>query len=143
MLDFLFPRLCAGCGRRLAPPEKYLCCSCLRELPRTNYHLMQTSPLEQMFWGHIPINRATALFFFAGVSPRSAIHRLKYRNEPQIGEYLGQVLAEEISESGFFRRYRLYRPRPFGNKKTIKPQIQPVRLDCQRRQSSDRHPRSS
>lgn len=119
MLDFLFPRLCAGCGRRLASSEKHLCCACLRELPRTNYHLMQTSPLEQMFWGHIPINRATALFFFAGDSPRSAIHRLKYRNEPQIGEYLGQVLAEEISESGFFEGIDCIVPVPLATRRLL------------------------
>lgn len=102
MFDLLFPRYCASCGRRLSPTEKHLCCGCLRELPRTNYHLMETSPLEQMFWGHMPIERATALFFFSGQKTRSAIHRLKYHNNPDIGAYLGKVLAEEISPSGFF-----------------------------------------
>lgn len=57
-----------------------------------------------MFWGHFPIERATALFFFAGQSTRSTIHRLKYHNNPQIGVYLGQVLADEIKESNFFDR---------------------------------------
>lgn len=119
MLDFLFPRLCAGCGQRLASSEKHLCCSCLRELPRTNYHLMQTSPLEQMFWGHIPIERATALFFFTGASPRSAIHRLKYRNAPHIGEFLGQVLAEEVSESRFFESIDCIVPIPLATQRLL------------------------
>lgn len=119
MLDFLFPRLCAGCRQRLTSSEKHLCCACLRELPRTNYHLMQTSPLEQMFWGHIPIECATALYFFSGNSPRSAIHHLKYRNAPHIGEYLGQILAEEISESRFFESIDCIVPIPLATRRLL------------------------
>lgn len=102
LIDFLFPRFCMSCGCRLALTEKYLCCGCLRELPRTNYHLMQTSPLEQMFWGQIPIERASALFFFSGSNTRGVIHRLKYFNNPQVGEYLAEIMADEFRSSGFF-----------------------------------------
>ena len=86
----------------MASAEKYLCCGCLRGLPRTNYHLMETSPLEQMFWGQIPIERATAMFFFSGNNPRSIIHKLKYFNSPKAGEYLARIFADEIKGCGFF-----------------------------------------
>lgn len=120
MLDLLFPRFCAGCGRRLTQTEKHLCCKCLRELPRTNYHLMDISPLEQMFWGHIPIERATALFFFTGSNTRRTIHTMKYNHSPRIGKYLGQVLAEEISESGFFDGIDIIIPVPLARQRFLK-----------------------
>ena len=73
-----------------------------------------------MFWGHIPIERATALFFFTGSNTRNAIHRLKYRTSPHIGEYLGQVLAEEISESSFFEGIDAIVPIPLAKGRLLK-----------------------
>lgn len=118
ILDFFFPRFCASCGRRLAQTELHLCCECLRELPRTNYHLTSPSPLEQMFWGHFPVERATALFFYTGVNTRNILYRLKYHNSPDVGRYVAHVMADEIGGCGFFDGVDVVVPVPlaFGKK---------------------------
>jgi ComF family protein len=81
---------------------------------------MSPSPLEQVYWGHIPVERATALFFHTGGSTRNAIYRMKYRNNPDIGEYLGQVLAGEIAESGFFEGIDAIVPVPLARMRLLK-----------------------
>lgn len=94
--------MCVSCGRRLAATERHLCCECLRGLPRTNYHLKTPNPLEQIFWGLIPVEKATGFFFYSGVNTRGIIHKLKYYHNPRVGEYLARVMVDEIRGSGFF-----------------------------------------
>lgn len=119
MLDFLFPRLCVSCGRRLAATEKHLCCECLRGLPRTNYHLQLPNPLEQLFWGQIPIEKATGFFFYYGQNTRGVIHKLKYSNNPAVGEYLARVMTDEIRGSGFFDGVDVVVPVPLAMRRFL------------------------
>ncbi len=119
MLDFLLPRCCVSCGKRLTADEKYVCCDCLRSLPRTNYHLMEVSPLEQLFWGQVPVARATALFFYDNISAHKILHGLKYHNVPALGRYVARILADEIAESGFFDGVDVIVPVPLAWKKRL------------------------
>ncbi len=117
MLDFLFPRLCVVCDNRLTTDEKHICCGCLRSLPRTNYHLMSVSPLEQLFWGQVPIVRATSLFFYNSIASRKIVYQLKYHASPKVGKYIAGVLADEIAASGFFNDIDIIVPIPLARKK--------------------------
>ncbi len=119
MLDFFFPRFCAACGRRLTEAEKHLCCGCIRGLPRTNYHLMEISPLEQVFWGQVPIERATAMFFYNSTKTNNVIYQLKYLNNPKAGMYVAQLMASEIADSGFFQDIDIIVPVPLSWRKKL------------------------
>ena len=104
LLDFIAPRLCVVCGKRLSPSEEYVCGTCLLHLPRTGFH---NKPLDnimaQMFWGQMPTERATALFFYKPDTDTSKIiMSLKYNNNPGIGVAMGRIMASEVSASGFF-----------------------------------------
>lgn len=59
-LSLLFPHCCVVCGRPLAKGEECLCIMCNINLPRTNYHLWKDNPVERLFWGQIPLERATS-----------------------------------------------------------------------------------
>lgn len=102
MLNFLLPRQCVICGNRLTTNEKSICTSCYIHLPFTNYHTVEHSPLEKMFWEQFPIERATSFFHYDGNGVRHIIHLLKYGNRPEVGYNLARTYAKEIKECGFF-----------------------------------------
>lgn len=68
-------------------------------MPRTNFHLTSNNQLESIFWGRFPVEKATALLYFKkGSAYRKLIHKLKYNGNPEIGIYLGKLLAENLTE---------------------------------------------
>lgn len=104
LLDLISPRLCVVCGERLSVTEEVLCGKCNLHLPRTDF---QQSPYEnvmaKLFWGQIPIERATALFYYEPhAETANLLYELKYKNHPEIGEVLGRMMARELQLSGFF-----------------------------------------
>ena len=104
LLDLISPRLCVVCGQRLTISEEAICARCNFHLPRTGF---QKDPYEnemaKLFWHQIPIERATALFYYEAHSETANIlYELKYKNHPEIGEVMGRLMARELQPSGFF-----------------------------------------
>lgn len=104
LLDFLFPRYCVLCGKRLTTQEHHLCVSCYIHLSRTDFHKAEHSDMEKLFWGwgdELPIEKATAFFHYNNYNKEILI-QLKYNENPEIGTYLASQYAKEIKSSGFF-----------------------------------------
>lgn len=120
ILHFILPRRCIVCGRRLAEGERHLCINCLGSLPRTKFHLTEDNPMEKQFWGHINIERATALFYYQGQETHTVLHNLKYYDNPDVGFHLGRILAEEALESDFFKGIDAIMPVPLHSRKERK-----------------------
>ena len=104
VLDLISPRLCVVCGQRLTVSEEIICSKCNLHLPRTGF---QQDPYEnemaKLFWHQIPIERATALFYYEAHSETANIlYELKYKSHPEIGEVMGRLVAKELQPSGFF-----------------------------------------
>ena len=104
VLDLISPRLCVVCGQRLTVSEETICSKCNFHLPRTGF---QQDPYEnemaKLFWHQIPIERATALFYYEAHSETAKIlYELKYKSHPEIGEVMGRLVAKELQPSGFF-----------------------------------------
>ena len=104
LLDLISPRLCEVCGSRLSVTEEVICGRCNLHLPRTGYHHNPyENEMAKLFWGQIPIERATALYFFQPhAETANIIYSMKYKNHPEIGEVMGRMVAKELSQSGFF-----------------------------------------
>ena len=104
LIELISPRACVICGGRLAEGEEVLCSVCNLHLPRTGYHrCADDNPLAQTFWGKIHIKNAASLFFYNAHSASSNIlYSLKYRNHPEIGTYMGRMIAREYMSDGFF-----------------------------------------
>lgn len=117
-LSLLFPRCCVVCGRPLAKGEECLCTMCNIELPRTNYHLRKDNPVEKLFWGKIPLERATSFYFYRkGSDFRQILHQLKYGGQKGIGAIMGRYMAAELQQSGFFEGVDVILPVPLHKKK--------------------------
>lgn len=107
------------CNKRLVGNDKYICVDCLRQFQRTNAHLIDGNPIEKTFWYHTPIEKATSWFFYEGERTRNVIHSIKYCNKPEIGVYLGQMMAEDIKSSNFFDGIDLIIPVPLHWKRKM------------------------
>lgn len=117
-ISLLFPRCCVVCGRVLVEGEEYLCTHCNIDMPRTHYETCPGNPVEQMFWGKIPVERATSYFFYnKGSDFRFILHQLKYHGCKELGEAMGRMMACELLRSGFFETIDCIIPVPLHEKK--------------------------
>ena len=121
LLSLLFPRCCVVCGMPLAKGEECLCASCNIQLPRTNLHKHPDNLVEKLFWGKIPLKRATSfLYYRKGSDFRELLYRLKYRGEKEVGEVLGRFMAAELLAAGFFEDVDVIIPVPLHAKRERK-----------------------
>lgn len=117
-LSLFFPRCCIICGRPLAKGEECLCAFCNIHLPRTELHRHPDNIVEQMFWGKIPLERATAyLYYRKGSDFRQILHRLKYGGQKEIGNVMGRYMATELLACSFFEGVDVMIPVPLHAKK--------------------------
>ncbi len=136
ILDFVSPRLCVVCGRRLSPTERSLCAVCQLHLPRTAYQFMpDDNPMAQLFWYLAPIERAAALIYYEPHSEMAQmvyqlkydnrpdsemaqmVYQLKYDNRPDIGEDMGRVMGCDMQLAGFFDGVDVLLPVPLSRKR--------------------------
>ena len=118
-LDFISPRLCVVCGRRLSPTERSLCSVCQLHLPRTAYQFSpQDNPMAQLFWHLAPIERAAAFIYYQPHSEMARmVYQLKYRNSPDVGEDLGRQMATDFLLAHYFDDIDLLVPVPLTRKR--------------------------
>lgn len=101
LLDLIFPRYCAVCGTTLSPGEQDLCLNCLCGLPRIDEKHLQE--IERMFWGIVPVERASSYIYYRKGSPyNNLLHRIKYKDHPEIATRMAKAAAIDLQESGFF-----------------------------------------
>ena len=94
--DMLMPRLCPVCHKALDGDETWLCRDCLAALPRTRYEEVDFNTMEQHFAGIVPVERATAYFFYEKGSPYASIlHDIKYHHTPRMGHWLAMRAVSE------------------------------------------------
>ena len=114
----LFPRVCFGCNATMVNNERYLCTVCRHKLPLTNFHRVQENPIEKIFYGRVPVKAATSFLFFEknGIV-QELIHQLKYRNQEEIGAFLGDWMGPELNEHPVFNTIDVVIPVPLHKNK--------------------------
>lgn len=99
-LHLFFPNVCLLCKTPLIDGEEQLCLHCLCDLPRTQYHLRQNNPVEQLFAGKVNITAATAFLHYEKDSHvQKLIYALKYYDNKELGYLLGRIAALELKET--------------------------------------------
>jgi ComF family protein len=103
LLHLFFPHICAGCGTDVLDQQQLLCLHCINNLPATHFFDQPHNPVEQVFYGRIPVQNAAAGYFFTKDSLlQSLIIQLKYRGNKAIGFYLGKLLGHYLINSPRF-----------------------------------------
>lgn len=116
-----FPEVCLGCNEHLASHESIICLTCRHDLPLTNFSFEENNLIEKSFYGRIPLEHATSLFyFFKKGNVQRLIHELKYNKQQQVGTFIGDWLGEQLAESKRFETIDCIIPVPLHPKKLKK-----------------------
>ncbi len=117
-ISIFYPRTCVACGNALLQNESYFCLSCLMQLPETNYHLQESSPLDKIFAGRVPVEKvASMLFFKKGNKAQHILHALKYKGEKGVGCFLGEMYGRQLLKSPYYQSVECIVPIPLHLKK--------------------------
>lgn len=100
IINLFFPPVCTGCHSFLISNENVICTVCRHNIPLTNHHLNPENEAFKKFYGRIPIEYTSALFYFhkKGIV-QELIHNLKYKGQEQIGTVLGEWYSEDLKNS--------------------------------------------
>ena len=101
--DLLSPRYCAVCGCRLNTTEQKLCSACLLRLPYIPKRDFYDNPVARLFWARIPIERAHSFIVYSHEdASHQLLMQLKYNHRPDLGPWLGRLMARDLMTKGFF-----------------------------------------
>lgn len=118
LLHLFFPRSCVVCGGMLVEGEEAICTRCNIDMPRTNYHNVKDNLVERVFWGRMPLKRATSYFFYRkGSDFRRILHLLKYGGRKELGAVMGRLMAADLQSAGFFDDVDVIIPVPLHPRK--------------------------
>lgn len=121
ILHLFFPHVCEACGAELLGNERILCVGCWKDLPETKFHLQVNNPMEQKFYGRIPFEYGTAMYYFNKDSRiQEALHALKYRGNTEVGEELGRRFARELEPCTWIKDVDVIMPVPLSVQKMKK-----------------------
>lgn len=103
VLSLIFPRTCPVCGGPLSRSGGVVCTMCQVTAPLTNLWLEAGNAMEQRFWGQLPIERASAFFWYVeGSAWREAVHRFKYSGAWRTAYELGRWYGACMKEGGLY-----------------------------------------
>jgi ComF family protein len=112
-ISLLYPKYCFACNEGLMKGEENICSGCMLELPRTQHHLDPENALFTRLNGRIPLRRAFAFFLFRkGGRVQHLLHALKYTNQPELGEMLGEVYGQELQQANLDQKFDVIIPVP-------------------------------
>jgi ComF family protein len=119
LMALAFPESCVVCAGPVSESEQSFCLECRLNLPVIlSEPFSSHEPLLRKFSGLIPVHHAiTYLQFQKGGATQRLLHALKYRNQPEIGEVLGRLLAAELSRRGMGQAFDLVLPVPLHARK--------------------------
>ncbi|MEA3318344.1 MAG: ComF family protein [Bacteroidota bacterium] len=119
-LNLFYPDLCVVCGEHLLSQEKYICTSCMYNLPKTKFHIDKDNPVAQLFWGRANLENASAFYYYTkGSKYQKMIHKFKYHGLKEIGYVLGKAFGNELINSDF-KNIDIIMPVPLHPKKLRK-----------------------
>lgn len=110
MADLMFPRLCHLCHKGLLRDERFVCESCLSELPRIEYRsigsgadsVRENGTLYRLS-GALEVEKAVSWIYHNHHTPSAALlHDMKYRGFSGLARYFGRQMAAELKSTGIF-----------------------------------------
>jgi ComF family protein len=79
---------------------------------------MAGNPIEQLFWGRMPIRAAHSEYYFTkGGRIQQLIHQLKYHQRPEAGKWLGAQIGQSMLASKRFQDLTCLIPLPLHPQK--------------------------
>jgi len=113
LVDLFYPRLCQACGRMLMTHEWVICNYCNVQLPIMNFENKKNNRIEELFWGRVDIEAATAYYKYTKEGKvQHLIHQFKYKGFREVGLYVGKALGKQLQMSKRFNDIDIIVPVP-------------------------------
>lgn len=131
--NILLPRVCFGCNTQLFRGESILCAVCRHDVPLTDHNYLKENAVDRIFYGRIPIKKAASFIFFSknGLI-KNLLHWLKYKNQEQIGGFLGDWCGAQLKNNPGLDNIEVVIPVPLHPKKLKKRGYNQVALFAQK-----------
>ncbi|MDV7186245.1 phosphoribosyltransferase family protein [Lutibacter sp. TH_r2] len=118
IFNLFYPDICLCCEKQLTDNEQTVCLTCRFDFPITNFTSEKDNLVEKAFYGRIPIQSATALFYFLKKGKvQVLIHQLKYKGQQQVGTFIGNWLGDDLLQSNRFKNVDIIIPVPLHKNK--------------------------
>ncbi|WP_370408403.1 ComF family protein [Tenacibaculum dicentrarchi] len=116
-----YPNLCINCATVLLQSETYLCITCTNNLPVIENNDYINNSLLAPFYGKILVKNVRSFLYYQkkGITQK-VIQELKYRNQPEIGKFIGNWFGENLKKSGVFKDIDYIIPVPLHQTKLKK-----------------------
>ena len=120
IIDLFFPTICLGCGIQLQH-QQHVCVMCIADLPITGFENIAHNSVEQIFYGRVSIQAATAWAYFNKKAlVQECLHEIKYQNNQYLAQQLGELMGKCIAESQRFSTVNMVIPVPLHKTKLKK-----------------------
>ena len=98
-----------------------MCAFCRNQLPLTEYSFNEENAVDRIFYGRTDIQKASSFMYYSDKGiVKNLIHNLKYRNQQQIGGFLGNWYGLTLAESDQLNDLDFVVPVPLHKKKLKK-----------------------
>lgn len=95
-----------------------MCVRCMASLPRTGLLNTPENEMERRFWGIFPVERASALYYYArGGNVSNILYGMKYHGRRKLCVQMGRMIAAELMGTGFFDGIDCVMPVPLHKKR--------------------------
>lgn len=110
--------MCHACENQPPVKDGLFCMKCLLELPESDMYLKQENELTEKLWGRSNIVTGAGLYIFNkdGLT-QQIIHRIKYKNQPQLGVDIGVYFGNILKEAALYQKIDYIIPIPLHKKK--------------------------
>lgn len=121
LISLFYPKLCVVCKNQLLLTEEVLCTFCRNDVPIIPFNNFKNNRVSKIFYGRIPIYKAASFLFYRNEGKtRKIIHELKYKDNQEIGVFIGNWFGKILKESTEFDTVDYIVPVPLHPKKIKK-----------------------
>ncbi len=129
VLSVLFPKRCIECETIIPQSQNFLCEVCNSHLPFTGIILNKENPLYEKINLTTKIEYASSLLFFKKDNlTQKLIHHLKYKNRPELGEWLAEIWFEQNKNNPALNKIEMVIPVPIHSKRLKKRNYNQISL---------------
>lgn len=119
--QLFFPHVCAGCAGEHLGNDSQICPACLQALHPTLFSRYANNPVEKKFTGRVPVQTATAQFYFSKSSVlQQLVFNFKYAGNMALGIQLGRSMGHGLQQAERFTGIDLLLPVPLAPRKLRK-----------------------
>lgn len=129
--QLFFPHICAGCASEQLGSDSQICPACLQSLHHTLFSRYANNPVEKKFAGRVPVQMATAQFYFSKSSVlQQLVFNFKYAGNRALGIQLGRSMGHSLQQADRFSDIDLLLPVPLAPRKLRKRGFNQSALLC-------------